>query len=96
MAQFRLAKHKQFGVSSEQTNVEQINFINEAEGTADLVVPETTLTEVKAYRRKKIRLTTDKLPKDLPVELIEHVLPEAECILLFKLEKQFALLASEA
>ena len=27
MAQIRLAKHKQFGVSSEQTNVDQINFI---------------------------------------------------------------------
>ena len=80
MAQIRLAKHKQFGVSSEQTNVEQINFINEAEGTVDLTVPEPTLTEVKAYRRKKTRLTTDKLPKDLPVEVIEHALPEAECI----------------
>lgn len=80
MAQIRLAKHKQFGVSSEQTNVDQINFINEAEVTVDLAVPETTLTEVKAYRRKKTRLTTDKLPKDLPVEVVEHMLPEAECI----------------
>jgi transposase len=78
MAQIRLAKHKQFGVSSEQTNVEQINLFNEAEVTADLAAPEPSLTEVKAHYRKRTRLTTDKLPEDLPVEIIEHELPETE------------------
>lgn len=78
MAQIRLAKHKQFGVSSEQTNVEQINLFNEAEATADLAAPEPSLTEVKAHYRKRTRLTTDKLPEDLPVEVIEHELPETE------------------
>ena len=45
MAQIRLAKHRQFGVSSEKTNVEQINLFNEAEATADLAAPEPSLTE---------------------------------------------------
>lgn len=76
MSQIRLAKHKQFGVSSEQTNVDQMDLFNEAEVTADLAAPEPSLTEVKAHYRKKTRLTTDMLPDDLPVEVIEHELPE--------------------
>jgi len=76
MAQIRLARHKQFGVSSEQTNLEQISLFNEAETAADLAAPEPSLTEVKAHYRKKTRLTTDKLPEDLPVEVIEHELPD--------------------
>ena len=76
MEQFRLAKHKQFGAPSEQTNLNQLNLFNEAEQTAALTVPEPEITEVKAHYRKKTRLTTDKLPEDLPVEIIEHELPE--------------------
>jgi transposase len=74
--QFRLARHKQFSASSEQTDNEQLCLFNEAEQTADLTVLEPDLTEVKAHYRKKSRLTTDKLPEDLPVEIIEHELPE--------------------
>ena len=77
MSQIRLAKHKQFGVSSEQTNVEQMNLFNEAEVAADPADPEPSLSEVKAHYRKRTRLTTDKLPEDLPVEIIEYELPEA-------------------
>jgi transposase len=76
MEQFRLAKHKQFGVSSEQTNLDQLYLFNEAEQYTDLTAPEPNITEVKAYYRKKTRLTTDKLPEDLPVEIIEHGLTE--------------------
>jgi len=76
MEQFRLAKHKQFGASSEQTNLDQLYLFNEAEQSADLTASEPEITEVKAYYRKKTRLTTDKLPEDLPVEIIEHGLPE--------------------
>jgi transposase len=77
--QIRLAKHRQFGVSSEQTNALQMNLFNEAEAVADFTVSEPPLTEVKTYyRKKKARLTTDKLPEDLPVEIIEHELPESE------------------
>ena len=78
MSQIRLAKHKQFGVSSEQTNAEQLSFFNEAEVAADLTAPEPSLTEVKAHYRKRTRLTTDKLPENLPIEVIEHELPEPE------------------
>ena len=76
LSQIPLAKHNQFGVSSEQTNVEQMSLFNEAEAPADLTAPEPTLTEVKAHYRKRTRLTTDNLPEDLPVEVIEHELPE--------------------
>lgn len=79
MSQIRLAKHKQFGTSSEQTNVEQMNLFNEAEVTANSADPEPSLSKVKAHCRKRTRLTTDKLPEDIPVEIIEHELPEAEC-----------------
>jgi len=75
MEQFRLAKHKQFGASSEQTSPDQLYLFNEAEKTADFKAPESEITGVKAHYRKKTRLTTDKLPEDLPVEIIEHELP---------------------
>lgn len=78
MSQFKLAKHKQFGVSSEQTENMQLSIFNEAELNSDLTVSEPELTEVKAHYRKRTRLTTDKLPEDIPVEIIEHILPEEE------------------
>lgn len=78
MEQIRLAKHNQFGVSSEQTNVLQMSLLNEAELTADLTAPEPELTEIKTHYRKRTRLTTDKLPKDMPVEVVEHELPVEE------------------
>ena len=74
--QFRLSRHKQFGSSSEQTDIEQLSLFNEAEQTADLSAPEPEITEVKAHFRKRTRLTTDKLPEDLPVEIVEHELPD--------------------
>jgi transposase len=80
MEQARLVRHKQYGTSSEQTNTEQMTIFNEAESNADLIVPEPELTEVKThYRKKRTRLTTDKLPEGLPVEVIEHELPDDEC-----------------
>lgn len=75
-SQILLARHKKFGSSSEQNNVAQMSLFNEAETEVDLSVPEPSLTEVKAHYRKRTRLTTDKLPEDLPVEIIEHILPE--------------------
>jgi len=80
MEQFKLSKHKQFGVSSEQTDTQQASFFNEAEANAVLIAPEPGLSEVKAHYRKKTRLTTDKLPEDLPVEMVEHELAEHERI----------------
>lgn len=80
ISQIRLAKHKQFGISSEKTSDLQLSIFNEAESSADITIPEPKLAEVKAHYRKHTRLTTDKLPKDLPVEIIEHELPVEECI----------------
>ena len=80
MSQIRLAKHKQFGSSSEKTDGIQLSIFNEAESSADITLPEPKLSEVKAHYRKRTRLTTDKLPKDLPIEVIEHKLPAEDCI----------------
>ena len=80
MSQIRLAKHKQFGASSERTDEAQLSIFNEAELGSDMTMPEPDLTEVKTHYRKRTRLTTDKLPKDLPVEIIEHELPAEDCI----------------
>ena len=78
MSQMRLAKHKQFGASSEQTDPAQLSIFNEAEANYTAIAPEPDLAEVKAHYRKRTRLTTDKLPKDIPVEVIEHELPDKE------------------
>lgn len=53
MNQLRLAKHKQFGASSEQTDLNQLNLFNEAEQTAALTAPEPEITEVKAHSERK-------------------------------------------
>ena len=78
MEQFKLLRNNKYGKSREaveNTNTDQICLFNEAEAAANLLAPEPELSEVKAHYRKKTRLTTDKLPKDLPVEIIEHELP---------------------
>jgi len=81
LSQMRLSKHKQYGASSEKIDSNQLTLFsvfNEVETTADLSRPEPEITEVKAHYRKRTRLTTDKLPEDLPVEIIEHELPEKD------------------
>jgi len=80
MEQFKLLRHRQFGSSSEKTiyNNDQINLFNEVEATADTSAPEPELTEIVAHFRKRKRLASDRLPDDIPVEVIEHDLPEEE------------------
>ena len=78
--QFRLNKHRQFGASSEKSEFDQISIFNEAEATADANVAEPELVEVEKHYRKRTRLTTDRLPEDLPVEVVEHDLPVDEQI----------------
>jgi transposase len=78
--QFRLSKHRQFGASTEKSEYDQINLFNEAEATADANAPEPELVEIERHYRKRTRLTTDKLPEDLPVEVVEHDLPADERI----------------
>ena len=78
--QFRLAKQRQFGVSSEKSEHDQITLFNEAELTADAKASEPKLVEVEKHYRKRKRLVNDKLPEDIPVEIMEYSLPEADQI----------------
>lgn len=78
--QIRLSKHKQFGPSREQVVADQMSLFNEAEATAEPSAPEPTLAEVKSYFRKRTRLTTDKLPDNLPIEIINHKLAKEDCV----------------
>ena len=76
MEQLKLSKHRQFGASSEKSEYDQTNMFNEAESAANISASEPDIEEVKAYRRKKSRHSADRLPPDLPVEIIKHELPE--------------------
>ena len=81
MEQFRLAQHRRFGASSEKSEcaqAEQLNFFNEAEITSDILVPEPELVEIEKHFRKRKNMVNDKLPEDLPVEIVEHDLPADE------------------
>ena len=80
--QFRLAKHRQFGASSEKSVAldEQISLFNEAEATADKTIPEPKLIEVEKHYRKRKHLVNDNLPEDIPVETAEYTLAENEQI----------------
>ncbi|HWP50799.1 MAG TPA: IS66 family transposase zinc-finger binding domain-containing protein [Clostridia bacterium] len=51
---------------------------NKAEIFADDKTSEPQLEEVRAHYRKKSRELKDRLPEDLPVEAVEHRLPETE------------------
>jgi transposase len=78
--QFRLAKHRQFGTSSEKSEYDQLSLFNEAEATADANAPELELTEIKRHFRQSRRLVNGGLPADLPIEVVEHDLPAEEQI----------------
>ena len=80
MQQFRLAKHRQFGASSEKSAYDQLNLFNEAEATAAANMPEPELVKIEEHYRKRTRLVNDRLPDSLPVETVEHGLPAAECV----------------
>jgi transposase len=81
--QFRLNQHKRYGRSSEQTvYAEQQSLFNEAEAL-DAVKPsepEPTLEEITYKRKKKQKGHREEMLKDLPVEVIEHKMPEEEQI----------------
>jgi transposase len=78
MAQMRLARHKQFGSTSEKSEYDQLSLFNEAEATFDEHAAEPEISEVQAHHRKKAAQSQGKLPEDLPVEIVEHTLPEEE------------------
>jgi len=77
MEQLTLSKRRQFGVSSEKSEYDQMNLFNEAETVAEVPAVEPDIEDVKSYRRKKSR-ALDRLPPDLPVEVIEYELPDDE------------------
>ncbi len=74
----KLRNKKIFGSSSEKINSEdQVNFFNEME-LFFKDMPEPELTEVKKYYRKQhVEKNKDRLPENLPVEIVEHTLDEA-------------------
>ncbi len=76
--QYRLNQHRRFGNSSEQTDSTQINLFNEAEAESKPDAPESDLVEEITYkRRKKVGQREAKLD-GLPVDVVEHRLPEEE------------------
>lgn len=79
MEQFRLNKRRQFGFSSERTEPlkEQLLLFNEAEAEARPDAPEPDL-ETITYERRKGRGRREMNLEDLPVEVVEHRLPEEE------------------
>ena len=82
----RLARQKRFGASSERTSgdaMEQLSLLfNEAEWYADQAAKEDGgSVAVAGHRRhKKHEYTLDELPENVPVEVVEHRLPEEERI----------------
>ena len=78
MEALRLARHKQFGTSSEKCEdalMEQLSFLfNEAEVfSAAEKEAETDATVVAAHKRhKKHEYTLDNIPEDMPKERVEH------------------------
>ena len=86
MEALRLARHKQFGASSEKsedTLVEQLSFLfNEAEVFADTEKEAAeNVTVVAAHtRHKKHEYTLDSIPDDIPKEQIEHRLEGEDLI----------------
>ena len=77
MEALRLARHKQFGASSEKsedTLVEQLSFLfNEAEVFAEAKAEDENVTVVSAHKRhKKHEYTLDNIPEGIPVEQVEH------------------------
>ena len=77
--QFRLAKHRQYGASSEKTpHTEQLGLFDEVENTADLKKAEE-LEKVTYNPPKKRNQLKDDLT-DAPLETVEHKLPTQEQI----------------
>ncbi|MGI9863086.1 IS66 family transposase, partial [Moorella naiadis] len=81
MEQFRLSKKRQFGVSSERTEAlrEQLMLFNEAEVEARPGAAEPAI-ETITYQRRKERTRREMVLDKLPVETVEHRLPEEERI----------------
>ena len=79
LEQLRLARHRQFGKSSERTTDDQVRLdlvFNEAEAEAQPEAEEPTFETVTYQRRKKQPGQRDAMLAGLPVERIEYHVPE--------------------
>jgi transposase len=76
--QNRLHQQKRFGSSSEKTRPEQLSLFDEAENEADKRQPEPTVEEIVYTRRRKSKAAKKEDLPELPVERVEHALPEEE------------------
>ncbi len=74
--QFHLARHRQFGASSERSVKEQGDLFNEAEVIAEAGPVEEAMRQTITYERRKPGRRP--IPKDIPIERIEYRLPESE------------------
>ena len=77
MEALRLARHKQFGASSEKTDesvLEQMSFLfNEAEVFSAAEKEESEETDVAGHKRhKKHTYTLDTIPEGIPTKQVEH------------------------
>ena len=78
--QFRLSRQRRFGPSSEKTEPGQqlaLPLFDEAEKEADKRSPEPRVEEVIVRRRKREGKREEDL-SSLPVERVDHALPESE------------------
>jgi transposase len=78
--QFKLAQRRRFGASSEQSPDQLRLFedmFNEAEHQADASLPEPLYEEITYKRKKRVGKREEDL-SGLPVERIDHELPESE------------------
>ncbi len=76
--QTKLAKKRQFGTSSEKVDSDQLGMFDEAENTTDPKADEAvTIEEITYTRKKRAGKRADDLSK-LPMETVEHELPESE------------------
>ena len=76
MEALRLARHKQFGASSEKsedTLAEQLSFLfNEAEVFAETKAEEDSAVVATHKRHKKHEYALDTIPEGIPTEQVEH------------------------
>ena len=85
MEALRLARHKQFGASSEKSEdalMEQLSFLfNEAEVFSAAEKEEEAVTIVAAHKRhKKHEYTLDNIPEGIETKQVEHRLEGADLI----------------
>ncbi|MGV8120682.1 MAG: IS66 family transposase [Candidatus Xenobiia bacterium LiM19] len=81
MEQFRLSRERQYGKSSEKSEpAQQMNFFNDSEFIADQEPAPSQETVSISYTREKAKPGRKEIPPDVPVEEVEHRLPDDELI----------------